>query len=74
MGLTDLALILLLELRIVYFTPSFAQVFRARDNIKMAIDVMRAFFILNGMSKESGNYHDLISRLEKTKDVNFDLK
>jgi hypothetical protein len=28
----------------------------------------------NGMSKESGNYDDIIKRLESTKDVTFHIK
>lgn len=74
MAFTDLALILLLEMRLVMFTPSFAQVFRGQYNLKLIIDATRAFFILNGMNKESGNYEDMIKRLESTKDLTFDLK
>ena len=74
MAFTDLPLILQLELRIIQFTPSFAQVFRARENLRLINGVIKAFFIKQGMSKESGNYEELIKRLESTKDVTFDLK
>jgi len=42
--------------------------------LKLVIDVTRAFFLRNKMSQEGGQYEQLISRLEKTKDVTFDLK
>ena len=42
--------------------------------MKIIIDVTRAFFIKNNMNKESGNYEELIKRLENTKDVTFDIK
>ena len=74
MAFSDLALILLLELRLVMFTPSFAQVFRGQYNLKLIIDATKAFFIQNEMSKDSGNYDELIKRLENTKDLTFDIK
>lgn len=74
MAFSDLSLILLLELRLIQFTPSFAQVFRGQYNMKLIIDVTRAFFLRNGMSKEGGNYEDLIKRLESTKDLEFEIK
>lgn len=73
-GFSDLPLILLLELRLCMFTPSLAQLFRARYNIKLVLDITKGFFLLNNMSKESGNYKDLITRLESTEEVTFDLK
>jgi hypothetical protein len=45
MAFTDLSLILLLELRLVMFTPSFSQIFRGQYNLKIIVDVTRAFFI-----------------------------
>jgi len=74
MAFTDLPLILQLELRLVTFTPSFSQVFRGRENIRLILGVIKAFLIQNGMCKESGNYEELIKRLESTKDVTFDVK
>lgn len=74
MSFTDLALMMVLEMRIINFIPSFTQAFRGRYNIRLISDTTKAFFILNGMAKESGSYEDLISRLESTKDVSFDLK
>jgi hypothetical protein len=74
MAFSDLSLILLLELRLIQFTPSFAQVFRGQYNMKLIIDVVRAFFIRNGMSLEGGKYEDLIKRLECTNDLIFEVK
>jgi hypothetical protein len=37
-------------------------------------DITKAFFLLNGMSKLSVNYDELVANLEKTTDVSFDLK
>ena len=74
MAFTDLPLILQLELRIIMFTPSFAHIFRAQDTLRLILGVAKAFFIKNGMSKESGNYEELIKRLESTKDVTFEVK
>eukprot|EP00347_Sterkiella_histriomuscorum_P003348 403364636 len=74
MAFTDLPLILQLELRIIMFTPSFAHIFRAQDTLRLILGVTKAFFIKNGMSKESGNYEELIKRLESTKDVTFEVK
>jgi len=42
--------------------------------LRLAADATRAYFIANGMAKESGNYDELLSRLEKTGDVSVDLK
>lgn len=48
--------------------------FRGQYNMKVIIDVVRAFFIKNGMSKEGGKYEDFIKRLESTKDLIFEVK
>ncbi len=74
MAFSDLALILLLELRLIKFTPSFAQVFRGQYNLKLVIDVTRAFFLRNSMASEGGKYEDFIARLEKTGDIVFEIK
>lgn len=74
MAFTDLPLIMQLEMRIVTFTPTFSEVFRATDNIRLILGCTKAFFIKNGMCKESGNYEELIKRLESTKDVTFEVK
>ena len=74
MAFSDLALILLLELRLIRFTPSFAQVFRGQYNLKLVIDITRAFFLKNNMASEAGKYEDFITRLEKTGDIVFDIK
>ncbi len=74
MAFTDLSLLLLLELRLVQFTPSFAQVFRGQYNLKLALDVVRAFYLRNKMSRESGKYEDIIERLQKTGDLDFEIK
>jgi len=74
MSFTDLALILVLEFRIINFIPSFSQAFKGRTNIRLISEATKAFFLLNGMAKESGSYEDLINRLEGTKDISFDLK
>ena len=74
MAFSDLALILLLELRLISFTPSFAQVFRGQYNLKLVIDVTRAFFFKNQMANEGGKYDDMINRLEKTGDIVFEIK
>ncbi len=74
LAFTDLPLILQLELKLIYFTPSYAQVFRAQENLRLICGIARAFFIKNNMSKESGNYEELLKRLESTKDVTFNLK
>ena len=74
MAFSDLSLLLLLELRIINFTPSFAQVFRGQYNLKVIIDLTRAFFIRNKIGTETGIYEDIISRLEKTNDVYFEIK
>lgn len=74
MTFTDLAMVLVLEFRMCNFLPSFAQAFRGRYNIHLISDITRAFFIKNGMAKESGSYDDLILRLENTGDVTFDIK
>lgn len=74
MAFTDLSLILLLELRLIQFTPSFNQMFRGQYNMRLIIDVVRAFFMQNQMSKEAGKYEDFINRLEKTKDLTFEVK
>lgn len=74
MAFTDLSLILLLELRLIQFTPSFAQVFRGQYNLKLIIDLVRAFFLRNKMSQEGGKYEDFITRLEKTEDLVFEVK
>ena len=58
----------------IMFTPSFAQVFRAQENIRLINGIIKAFFINNEMSKDSGNYEELIKRLEGTKDVKFEVK
>lgn len=74
MAFTDLALVLLLEFRLVMFTPSFAQAFRARHNMRLILDITKAFFILNGMNKEAGNYEKLVERIKNTNDVKFELQ
>ena len=74
MAFSDLALILLLELRLIRFTPNFAQVFRGQYNLKLVIDITRAFFLKNSMATEAGKYEDFITRLEKTGDIVFDIK
>ena len=74
MTFSDLPLFLLLELRLINFTPSFGQVFRGQYNLKLVINVTRAFFLRNRMSNDGGKYEDFISRLEKTDDLVFDLK
>ena len=74
MAFTDLSLLLLLELRIISFTPSFAQVFRGQYNLKLVIDLTRAFFLRNKLGSETGKYEDIIQRLEKTKDIHFEIK
>jgi len=74
MAFADLSLLLLLELRIINFTPSFAQVFRGQYNLKLVIDLTRAFFMRNRVGLETGKYEDIISRLEKTKDIHFEVK
>lgn len=74
MAFSDLSLILLLELRIIQFTPSFSQLFRCQYNLKLILDVTRAFLLGNRLSHEGGNYDDLLGRLEKTNDVIFELK
>ena len=71
MAFTDLALILLLEMRLCYFIPTFTQAFRGRYNMRLIADLTRAFFIKNGIAKESGNYTDLVKRLEATDDITF---
>ena len=71
---SDLSLLLLLELRLINFTPSLGQVFRGQYNIKLVIDLTRAFFMRNKLDCETGKYDDVISRLEKTKDVHFEVK
>ena len=74
MAFSDLSLLLLLELRIISFTPSFAQVFRGQYNLKLVIDLTRAFFLRNKLGSETGKYEDVIQRLEKTKDIHFEIK
>jgi hypothetical protein len=74
MAFTDLALILVFEFRLCNFLPSFAQAFRGQYNIRLISDITRAFFLKNGMAKESGSYDELILRLENTNDVSFDIK
>ena len=74
MAFTDIAMLLVLEFRLCNFLPSLAQAFRGRYNLRLAADATRAYFIANGMAKESGNYDELLSRLEKTGDVSVDLK
>jgi hypothetical protein len=74
MAFCDIALMLPLELRIVNMTPSFGQAFNATNSLKIGIDAVKAFFIANDMTKESGSYKDLIARLESTKEITFDLK
>jgi hypothetical protein len=74
MAFCDVALMLLLELRIVNMTPTFGQAFNSSNTIKITLDAIKAFFIQNEMSKESGSYKDLITRLESTKEISFDLK
>lgn len=74
MAFSDLSMILVLEFRICNFLPSFAQAFRSRYNIRLITDVTKAFFIKNEMAKESGDYKELVQRLEKTEDVSFDIK
>ena len=41
--------------------------------MRLILDSTKAFFILNGMSKEAGNYEKLVERLESTKDVKFNV-
>ena len=74
MAFSDLSLLLLLELRLINFTPSFAQLFRGQYNLKLVIDLTRAFFIRNRLSHETGKYEDFIQRLEKTNDIYFEVK
>ncbi len=74
MAFADLSLLLLLELRIINFTPSFAQVFRGQYNLKLVIDLTRAFFMRNKLAVEAGKYKDIISRLETTNDIHFEVK
>lgn len=63
MAFTDLSLLLLLELRLIQFTPSFAQVFRGQYNLKLVLDVVRAFFVRNKSGSQGGKYEDMIERL-----------
>ena len=42
--------------------------------MKLILDATKAFFINNEMCKESGNYEDLIKRLENTKDIIFEIQ
>ena len=68
MQFCDISLMMTLELRLINFIPSFTQAFRGRYNIKLTGDIIKGFFIKNGLGKEGG-YEELIKRLEKTKDV-----
>lgn len=74
MAFTDLSLLLLLELRLIQFTPSFSQVFRGQYNLKLVLDVVRAFFVRNKAGSQGGKYEDIIERLQKTGDLDFEIK
>jgi len=73
---TDYSLLFLLEFKLLNFTQSIEQAFRAPYNMKLSLQCAKAFFILNNMMKvpAGDSYEALVGRLEASKDVEFDLR